>query len=582
MTIFRSENTSTPLDEIEETARFSGLEPTTLMRLRPDRLVLHELLIRIMTELTVEDGKATADLGVNFRTMAARLLHRHIDLEIETFRRQYEEIQRRIDEAIHSEIRETLDSASARLIEADPLERSWLDMLLLRPRPARRARIGAGEQSDLQMFERWLHRSASSEDAMLRSCYRALHHVATGIHCRHGSLAGAGPVLAKLACTLATNEHASERLGASLDPLFRDAAAREGFRLLPSQSRPSVMNTKGASAAGKSSMRPQQRALAGRLGLNWLDFALISPDIIRKFLLDYNTLGPARRYAGALTAHEVEIIDRKLDRYVATRAQAGRLTHMLIDRFRFDSFAPEGAADSATQLLTRFGSDVYMFFVITPPEATVVRAWRRGEEVGRYKAVDDLLAHNIEAYTGMPGLFFRWAASAEKIVHYEFLDNGIDGSELPRCIAFGQNGEMTILDVEGLMNIDRFRKINISATSPSAVYPDKDHMRPDRNTGFLRDCVRRIPRITFAAQDTGEIYGRIEGGRVHLWRSDALQRAVPDPSVRAALEGIAPAAAVGMTSADIACHLERGGCCTLGDWGPPGPRSSRVGSVVLS
>ena len=33
------------------------------------------------------------------------------------------------------------------------------------------------------------------------------------------------------------------------------------------------------------------------------------------------------------------------------------------------------------------------------------RAWYRGEQFGRYKAVDDLLAHNVEAFTGMPELF---------------------------------------------------------------------------------------------------------------------------------------------------------------------------------
>ena len=73
-----------------------------------------------------------------------------------------------------------------------------------------------------------------------------------------------------------------------------------------------------------------------------------------------------------------------------------------------------------------------MFFMITPPEATVERAWIRGRQVGRYKAVDDLLAHNVEAYTGMPRLFFTWAAKKDKTVHYEFLDNDVPEGERPR------------------------------------------------------------------------------------------------------------------------------------------------------
>ncbi|MBM3372819.1 MAG: hypothetical protein FJY44_02995 [Betaproteobacteria bacterium] len=109
-------------------------------------------------------------------------------------------------------------------------------------------------------------------------------------------------------------------------------------------------------------------------------------------------------------------MDHKLDRVMARKAERGDMSHLLIDRFRFDTFAP--ASDVAgSNLLTRFGEIVYLFFMVTPPHATVERAWQRGLEVGRYKAVDDLLAHNIEAYTGMPEVFFTWALAADKKVH---------------------------------------------------------------------------------------------------------------------------------------------------------------------
>jgi hypothetical protein len=97
---------------------------------------------------------------------------------------------------------------------------------------------------------------------------------------------------------------------------------------------------------------------------------LISPDIWRKFLLDYAALGAAYKYAGMLTGHEVDIIDRKLDVRMADRAVRGEMTHLLIDRFRFDSFVPN-LEEGSSRLLTRFGNLVYMFFMITPPETTV-------------------------------------------------------------------------------------------------------------------------------------------------------------------------------------------------------------------
>ena len=140
--------------------------------------------------------------------------------------------------------------------------------------------------------------------------------------------------------------------------------------------------------------------------MRWSEFALISPDIWRKQLLDYGSLGAAYKYGGAFTGDEVRIIDLKLDRYMAKKAERGQMPHLLIDRFRFDSFAPD-SDEAGSNLLTRFGHVVYLFFMITPPESLVERAWNRGLEFGRYKAVDDTLAHSIEAYSGMPRAFLH-------------------------------------------------------------------------------------------------------------------------------------------------------------------------------
>ncbi len=98
------------------------------------------------------------------------------------------------------------------------------------------------------------------------------------------------------------------------------------------------------------------------------------------------------------------------------------MSHLLIDRFRFDSFAPD-SDEAGSNLLTRFGQTVYLFFVITPPEQLVERAWKRGLEFGRYKAVDDTLAHAVEAYTGIPDVFFTWVRRSDKRIQFEFLDN---------------------------------------------------------------------------------------------------------------------------------------------------------------
>src|SRR4029078_4535259 len=134
------------------------------------------------------------------------------------------------------------------------------------------------------------------------------------------------------------------------------------------------------------------------------------------------------------------------------------MSHLLIDRFRFDSFAPD-SDEAGSNLLTRFGRVVYLFFMVTPPESLVERAWKRGLDGGRYKAVDDTLAHAVEAYSGMPQLFFTWIQRTDKRVHFELLDNTVARGAPPRTAAFGWNDTLNVFDVECLVDIDRYRKI---------------------------------------------------------------------------------------------------------------------------
>jgi hypothetical protein len=299
------------------------------------------------------------------------------------------------------------------------------------------------------------------------------------------------------------------------------------------------MNTKGASASGKSTMRPLQHALADHMGVDWGDFALISPDIWRKQLLDYSSLGPHYKYAGAFTGEELHIVDVKLDAYMAAKAERGAMSHLLIDRFRFDSFAP--ASDEAgSNLLTRFGRSVHLFFMITPPAAIVERSWQRGLAVGRYKAVDDLLAHNIKAYVGMPEVFFTWARHPGKQVRYEFLDNSVPYGERPRAAAFGKDGVLNILDVGGMLDIERHRRIDVRASGPESLHTDGAAIAPERNTGFLSACARSLTEVNFADRASGRVYLRMRGGMAFARDPDILNAMLCDADTRAGILALVP------------------------------------------
>ncbi|MEP2558430.1 MAG: hypothetical protein ABJH63_13360, partial [Rhizobiaceae bacterium] len=405
----------------------------------------------------------------------------------------------------------------------------------------------------------------NAEPGFERTCKKALLTVVNSIIGQRGSLVGDDETIILLAVGLVLNDWASLKIGEAVSPLFETGASAEGYRFLPSQTKPFIMNVKGASAAGKSTIRPKQRALAERLGIAWEDFALVSPDYWRKFLLDYDSLGEHFRYGAMLTGHELAIIDRKLDRQMARRAEAGNIPHLLIDRFRFDSFSVGG--DQTSQLLTRFGDTVFMFYMITPPEATVERAYQRGLTTGRYKAVDDLLDHNIEAYTGMPALFFSWASTAKK-VHHEFLDNSVDLGQVPRTVAFGWNDRLTILDVAKLLDIERYKRIDVEALEPEDVYLEAASV-PNDNVEFLVQCAQSMPALRFVDQGSGKLYGVMESGNWVMRDVQALHNSQPSKSVLAGL------AALGWSDSDLGPKQETSmvlspdgsDCNTLGDWG---------------
>jgi hypothetical protein len=362
-----------------------------------------------------------------------------------------------------------------------------------------------------QQIADYERQAAATDDPLKRAAYRALVRVMSALFTTNGRAWGTPELICSVATDLACNDYGSDVVGRTIEPLLHEGIEAEKYTRLPRQDKPIIINTKGPSASGKSSLRPLHRKLAGALGVKWADFALISPDIFRKQLLDYGSLGSAYKYAGAFTSEELQIVDQKLDRYMARKHAQGDMAHLLIDRFRFDSFAPD-SDEAGSNLLTRFGDYVYLFFVITPPEQLVERAWMRGLEFGRYKAVDDTLAHCVEAYVGVPNVFFTWVHRTDKQMRIEFLDNSVPYGALPKTVAFGDNFTLNVLDVDKLLDIERFGRVDVDATAPDKLYANEALLAPEHNLGFLRRCIRVFKEINFADQRSGRIYLRIRNG----------------------------------------------------------------------
>jgi hypothetical protein len=570
-TIFRPENVFTDLARAEELRDLTGLDCSELVTFRPERLALHELLIRVTADFSVPDGSKIEDLGINFRRIVGVLLTRYIEPDMGAIRAAYDRSRNRIAAVIATELAALFPSPASAAATRTRSPATRIRAFFAREERARATSPDSGTDATGAAIAAWEAGARTGTDALRRAACRALARVASALFVRHGRIWADRDTIAALAEDLACNAYGSEEIGRLIEPMLMKAVAPEGFTLLPRQERPVVMNTKGASASGKSTLRPRQKELAEAIGVRWSEFALISPDIWRKQLLDYASLGPAYKYGGAFTGEELQIIDQKLDRYMARKAERGEMTHLLIDRFRFDSFAPD-SDEAGSNLLTRFGHSVYLFFMITPPESLVERAWKRGLEVGRYKAVDDTLGHGIEAYSGMPQLFFTWVRRTDKRVHFEFLDNSVRLGERPRTVAFGSNGALNVLDVKCLLDVERYRRVNVDATVPEDLYPDAAMLRPDRNAGFLRQCVERFAEVNFADQATGRICLSIASG-VPVWCDrDALRLAMASDEARAGIEVAAPAALVDvLPPSDAPRYLGRQPGAqrfdTLGAWG---------------
>jgi hypothetical protein len=539
-TIFRPENVFTPVAGAIELQSLTGFALGDLVAFRPERLVLHEVLVRVTADLSVPDGSRIEDLGINFREMTRRLLAGYVDPRMADITAAFATIRRQLASSIEAALSDILAGAVT-MVEA-PTQSSvsrWAARITRR-REVRQvlATHGGWGLAEIAECER---RASGAKEAIHSVSYRCLARVMSALFSVQGHAWGTRAVIVSLATDMACNIHGSEMIGQSLDAILRHAAREEGYELLPRQEQPIVINTKGPSASGKSTLRPLQKQLAGALGVHWSNFALISPDIWRKQLLDYGSLGSAYKYAGALTSEELQIVDQKLDRYMAGKHRRGEMSHLLIDRFRFDSFAAD-SDEAGSNLLTRFGHSLYLFFMITPPELLVERAWTRGLEVGRYKAVDDTLAHSVEAYTGMPNVFFTWVRRNDKRIHFEFLDNSVRLGDLPRTVAFGSNDRFHVLDVTGILNIERYGRVNVDATDPQSLYRDSRLLAPEHNVRFLKRCIEGFREVIFAQQATGRIYLRITAGRPVLVDREALEMALADPDVRASVQSVAPGA----------------------------------------
>ncbi|NIC07221.1 hypothetical protein [Billgrantia bachuensis] len=510
-TIHRPESVSSDLAEIPELRALTGLEEEELVAFRAERLVLHELIVRVTADILVHEGEQEEVLGHNFRRIVLKILADYLSPQLSAFQRAFD----RLCASIQGRAGEILEAAFAPEPETgDPEPVSFLARWLGKrsaPRPQDRRSLEERHHDAIKSIKQ---QGLAARDELEQAVYKSAYRVLSSIAAAQGHIGMDREVLARLITRHACNDYGSRVIGRLLAPHVERAMQQEGYDRVPLADEPILISLKGASAAGKSSLRHLLRHTLQNLGLPPDQYGTITPDIWRRLLLDYEGLGEAYKYAGRLAGKEVKLIDAKLDRYIRDKAQRdGTIPHLLIDRFRFDSFSTETVARILDDTYAKYVATMHMYFIITPPEATVERGWQRGLERGRYKAVSDFLGHCVEAYDGMPRVFFKWLVSPRPRFKYVFLDNSVPRHTPPEVVAHGTRDALHILAPLGLVDIERYKKINTSATCPEEVYPGGDVLAVANNCTFLKQCIAKVPEVRFIDATSGKTYLCASSGR---------------------------------------------------------------------
>ena len=147
-TIFRPENVFTSVAAADELQGLTGFGLNELVVFRPQRLALHELLIRVTADFAVPDGSQIGDLGINFRRIASRILTCYVEPEMDAITRAYDQARRRLTDAVTAALADAVPGLAAPVAPPAPApvpkpRRGLLSLVKTRSRAGRRAAPGS-------------------------------------------------------------------------------------------------------------------------------------------------------------------------------------------------------------------------------------------------------------------------------------------------------------------------------------------------------------------------------------------------------------------------------------------------------
>lgn len=532
-TIFQAPNVYTSYDEVEEIANLTGLKSEHLVGFTSWRLVMHELIVRVGANIHIPEAEHEEDLGINFRRITNDILYQHIAPLYDSIEAQFQnlsvsvklEVDRLLAEEVMVEKKSTLAI------------KKWL--WPWEKKPTQKRSLLSGEEIQFKAINQLKTVGLAHTDPLVKAVYKSSYQILGSVASTRGLIGNDRDFMSRIICRHALNNYGSYMVGKLIEPAIDSAVAANGYQLLRRVEKPVIISLKGASAAGKSTLRPLLKQTMEQRGIESSLYGIISPDIWRRQLLDYESLGPHYKYSGRFTSNEVNIIDSKLDRYIRRMGQQNQsMPNILVDRFRFDSFSTEQVQKVLHGTYAKYAHTMYMYFVITPPEETVERGWIRGQQRGRYKSVEDFLGHSVEAYQGIPKLIFKWLAHTSPRYEFTFFDNRVSKGQFPLISVTGNQKGMQIFDPMVFVNIERYQKINIHAQNLDQVYPNKENMSVVNNMTFFNQCLKRFPSVSFSLTQGAKPYLTVRHKNYAIGNQEELDRQREDAELNLLFEQI--------------------------------------------
>src|SRR5260370_19080645 len=219
-TVFSSANVSSSVIELKEMNSFCGLALERLSNFKRARLGLHEVLIRVMADLSVPDGEKYEDLGINFRQMTATIMGKYIAPELTAITSLFEQLKHEAADFL-----DRAQGATASDIGRQEFPKSnpnrWSRFFLpSRNKVPTRAVTRSPEHAAVVRIDVWRKKAQPTAHALERTSYQALVTTPEAILAVHGQLTNNRRPIACHALRLVCNDYGSFAVGEYLAPFF--------------------------------------------------------------------------------------------------------------------------------------------------------------------------------------------------------------------------------------------------------------------------------------------------------------------------------------------------------------------------